>query len=227
VLHIYLIHRVMGRRKRYRDDEFDDTVERTYFGQISKEDEIEALNAEKGDKIPDDDASQIERNREKKRLKKQRQREKKEALKKEEEKSKAAKEKIEQEKVKTREEKLERKKLEKKAPDEDKFITTHKGVKYCDVLVGKGPVIEDRKKVTVKYILRSKSKQGKVLDSGSNFSFKMGKGEVIPGWEIGLLRMKQGGIRHIIVPPAAGYGNKDIGGGKGVDLYFEVTLLKC
>jgi FKBP-type peptidyl-prolyl cis-trans isomerase len=161
----------MGRRKRYRDDEFDDTVERTYFGQMSKEEEVEALNVEKGDKISDVDASQIERNREKKRLKKQRQREKKE-----EEKSRAAKEKLELEKVKTREEKSERKKLEKKAPDEDKFITTHKGVKYCDVLVGKGPVIEDRKKVTVKYILRSKSKQGKVLDSGSNFSFKMGKG---------------------------------------------------
>lgn len=217
----------MGRRKRYRDDDFDDTLERTYFGQTSKQEETSKAEEVDVDNISNEDALQIERNREKKRLKKQRQREKKEALKKEEEESKAAKLKLEQEKSKTREEKLERKRLEKKAPNVDKFITTHKGVKYCDVLVGKGPVIEDRKKVTVKYILRSKSKQGKILDSGSNFSFKMGKGEVIPGWEIGLLRMKQGGIRHIIVPPAAGYGNKDIGGGKGIDLYFEVTLLKC
>lgn len=214
----------MGRRKRYHDDDFDDTLERTYFGQPSKE---EGKSNVEGDKKSDVDASQIERNREKKRLKKQRQREKKEALRKEEEESKAEKLKLEEEKLKTRKEKLERQKLEKKAPEEDKFITTHKGVKYRDILVGKGPVIEDRKKVTVKYVLRSKSKQGKILDSGSNFSFKMGKGEVIPGWEIGLLRMKQGGIRHIIVPPAAGYGNRDIGGGKGVDLYFEVTLLKC
>ena len=52
-------------------------------------------------------------------------------------------------------------------------------------------------------------------------------GEVIEGWEIGLQGMKQGGIRHIIVPPKAGYGTKDIGAGVGATLYFEVTLLKC
>ena len=50
---------------------------------------------------------------------------------------------------------------------------------------------------------------------------------MIEGWEIGLSGMKQGGIRHIIVPPKAGYGAKDIGGGAGATLYFEVTLLKC
>ena len=55
----------------------------------------------------------------------------------------------------------------------------------------------------------------------------MGKGEVIKGWEIGLLKMRQGGIRHILVDPSAGYGNQDIGGGKGADLYFEVTLIRC
>jgi FKBP-type peptidyl-prolyl cis-trans isomerase len=52
-------------------------------------------------------------------------------------------------------------------------------------------------------------------------------GEVIEGWEIGMKGMKQGGIRHIIVPPKAGYGTKDIGGGAGAILYFEVTLLSC
>ena len=55
----------------------------------------------------------------------------------------------------------------------------------------------------------------------------MGKGEVIPGWEIGLLRMRQGGTRHLIVPPGAGYGNRNIGAGSGALLYFEITLLSC
>ena len=119
------------------------------------------------------------------------------------------------------------KEIEKKEPAVGEFIKTHKGVKYCDVEIGKGPIIEDRKKVRVKYVLRANDKKGKIIDSGGNFGFTMGKGEVISGWEIGLLRMKQGGTRHIIVPPTAGYGSKDIGAGAGALLYFEVNLLKC
>eukprot|EP00536_Pseudo-nitzschia_multiseries_P002878 jgi/Psemu1/295002/fgenesh1_pm.41_\ len=101
------------------------------------------------------------------------------------------------------------------------------GVRYMDVLVGNGPLLVDRKKIVCQYILRAKSKTGKVLDSGDRFAFKFGKGEVIQGWEIGLKGMKQGGRRHIMVPPSAGYGMKDIGGGRGATLYFDVTLLKC
>ena len=109
-----------------------------------------------------------------------------------------------------------------------KFITTHRGVQYCDIIVGKGPIIQDRKKVHVKYVLRAnKHKTGKILDSSSNFSFRVGKGEVIPGWDIGLLRMRQGGVRYLIVPPGAGYGNRNIGAGPGGLLYFEITLLSC
>lgn len=79
----------------------------------------------------------------------------------------------------------------------------------------------------VSYKLHAKNKTGKVIDSSSNFGFCMGKGEVISGWEIGLLRMRQGGTRHLIVPPAAGYGNQNIGAGSGGLLYFEITLLSC
>mmetsp|Transcript_32610 Transcript_32610/g.49142 ORF Transcript_32610/g.49142 Transcript_32610/m.49142 type:complete len:105 (+) Transcript_32610:468-782(+) len=102
-----------------------------------------------------------------------------------------------------------------------------KGVKYLDILVGKGPQVRDRKKVRVKYTLRSKTKVGKVLDSSENFGFRLGKGEVIQGWDIGLEGMRQGGLRHLIIPPEAGYGRKDIGAGPGADLYFEVALLSC
>lgn len=107
------------------------------------------------------------------------------------------------------------------------FRTIHKGVKYLDLVVGKGPMVQHRKKVRVSYTLRSKSHTtGKVLDSSYNFGFRVGKGEVIQGWDIGLEGMRVGGVRHLIVPPLAGYGNnKDVGAGRGGDLFFEIELL--
>ena len=46
----------------------------------------------------------------------------------------------------------------------------------------------------------------------SDFSFKVGKGDVIKGWDIGVRGMRRGGTRVLLVPPKAGYGNRDIGG---------------
>ena len=173
---------------------------------------------------------EIAQKRLRKKAKKLRQKQKKLALKKAEEDEKAAI-KREQErkelKVETKKRKDSVKKGATRATNINDFIKTHKGVKYCDVLVGKGMIVQDRKKVRVTYVLRAHDKNGKVLDSGGHFGFDMGKGEVIEGWENGLKGMKEGGIRHIIVPPKAGYGTKDIGGGAGAMLYFEVTLLKC
>jgi FKBP-type peptidyl-prolyl cis-trans isomerase len=107
------------------------------------------------------------------------------------------------------------------------FRTMHKGVKYLDLVVGKGPTVQHRKKVRVSYTLRAKSHTtGKVLDSSHNFGFRLGKGEVIQGWDIGLEGMRMGGVRRLIVPPLAGYGNsKDVGAGRGGDLFFEIELL--
>jgi len=106
------------------------------------------------------------------------------------------------------------------------FRTFNKGVKCLDLVVGKGPMVQHRKKVHVSYTLRAKSHTtGKILDSSKIFGFRVGKGEVIQGWDIGLEYMKVGGIRRLIVPPQAGYGSKDVGAGKGADLYFEIELL--
>lgn len=100
------------------------------------------------------------------------------------------------------------------------------GVKYQDVVVGKGPIVEDRKQIRVKYKLRAKSFQGgKVIDSSHNHGFRLGRGEVIKGWDIGLAGMKHGGRRRIVVPHQAGYGvGIDVGAGKGGLLYFDVTV---
>eukprot|EP01083_Nonionella_stella_P024215 66932_1 len=217
----------MGRRKRCRDDDYDDSVEKAFFASHQTAEEKQQAAKEESNQGKEKSAEDYERLRNKKKAKKERQKQKKlEARLEAEEKNRQSK-KIAAEVQELKEKKKERKLIEKTKPSPEKFIKTHKGVKYCDILKGTGPMIEDRKKVRVKYILRAKDKEGKVIDKGSNFGFSMGKGEVISGWEIGLLRMKQGGIRHIIVPPAAGYGTKDIGGGNGCLLYFEVTLLKC
>lgn len=164
----------------------------------------------------------IERLRLKKRRKKELQKEKKRVAA-----EKLAAEMETQKKEKEDKKKKENEDVKKNTCNPNRFITTHRGVQYCDIVVGRGPVVQDRKKVRVSYKLRAKHKTGKVLDSSSNFGFRVGKGEVISGWEIGLLRMRQGGTRHLIIPPNAGYGNKNIGAGSGALLYFEVTLLSC
>mmetsp|Transcript_16063 Transcript_16063/g.34733 ORF Transcript_16063/g.34733 Transcript_16063/m.34733 type:complete len:345 (+) Transcript_16063:141-1175(+) len=106
------------------------------------------------------------------------------------------------------------------------FKTLGKGVKYQDSVIGKGPTVQHRKKVIVSYTLRSKSHTtGKILDSSNSFGFRLGKSEVIKGWDIGLQDMRVGGTRLLVVAPSAGYGNKDVGAGQGADLYFQIELL--
>lgn len=94
-------------------------------------------------------------------------------------------------------------------------------------MVGKGPVVQDRKKVRVAYMLRAKHRYGKILDSSQDFGFRLGRGEVIDGWDIGVQGMRRGGKRHLIVPSQAGYGNQNIGAGKGGILFFELTVIAC
>ena len=125
------------------------------------------------------------------------------------------------EKIRLQKEKKRREEQERKQT----FVTSRMGVKYQDVVVGKGPEVQNRKKVRVSYTLRAKTRCGKIIDSSDNFGFRLGRGEVIEGWDIGVLGMRKGGTRHLIIPPNAGYGNKDIGAGRGGILFFQVTVL--
>lgn len=140
----------------------------------------------------------------------------------------AAKQKEELQKVAQleKQQQIEKKKKSKEKHSTQSFRTLHKGVKCLDLVVGKGQMVQHRKKVRVSYTLRAKSHTtGKILDSSQNFGFRLGKGAVIQGWDIGLEGMKVGGVRRLIVPPLAGYGNKDVGAGRGADLFFEIELL--
>jgi FKBP-type peptidyl-prolyl cis-trans isomerase len=121
----------------------------------------------------------------------------------------------------------ERPKEPKKETPKSDTVTCRKGVSYRDIVIGRGPVVKSRGKVRVEYTLRKHHETGNIIDSSDNFGFQLGKGEVIEGWDIGFKGMRQGGVRHLWIPPEAGYAQKDIGAGKGGILFFKVMLLGC
>ncbi len=105
--------------------------------------------------------------------------------------------------------------------------TTSTGLKYEDTLVGTGESPANGRLVTVHYT--GKFQDGRQFDSSIGkqpFSFVLGTGSVIAGWDEGVLGMKVGGKRLLEVPPALGYGSRDYGPiPGGSTLYFEVELL--
>ena len=79
---------------------------------------------------------------------------------------------------------------------------------------GSGPEAEMGDRLEVKYV--GKLENGKVFDSsekrGHDFSFRLGKREVIPAWDAGLVGMRKGGKRKLTVPPHLAYGARGIRG---------------
>jgi len=82
-------------------------------------------------------------------------------------------------------------------------------------------------KVSMRYV--GKLPNGKIFDSntkGKPFTFKLGVGEVIKGWDEGVAGMKVGGERLLIIPPSLGYGNRKLDGiPPNSTLRFEIKLL--
>jgi peptidylprolyl isomerase len=111
---------------------------------------------------------------------------------------------------------------------DEKVIKTDSGLEYVDLKVGDGDEAKTGKFVTVHYVGTYKD-GGKEFDrSGEKpYEFKLGAGKVIRGWDEGLVGMKVGGKRKLIVPYKLAYGEE---GGQGIppkaDLVFEVELLK-
>jgi FKBP-type peptidyl-prolyl cis-trans isomerase FkpA len=114
------------------------------------------------------------------------------------------------------------------------MITTDSGLQYDDTVEGAGDVAVAGQVVTVHYSgwLYEEGERGRKFDSskdrGSAFSFDLGAGRVIRGWDEGVQGMRVGGTRVLVIPPALGYGARGAGGVIPPDatLLFEVELLQ-
>lgn len=108
-------------------------------------------------------------------------------------------------------------------------VTTASGLKYIDQVVGKGASPVKGKQVKVHYTgtLLNGKKFDSSVDRNEPFVFVIGRGEVIPGWDEGVMSMKVGGKRRLIVPPKLGYGAAGAGGviPPNATLIFDVELL--
>ena len=109
-----------------------------------------------------------------------------------------------------------------------KTVTTASGLKYTDVKVGSGASPVKGKQVKVHYT--GTLENGKQFDSSVGrgpFSFVIGVGQVIAGWDEGVMGMKVGGKRKLIIPSKLGYGARGAGGDipPNATLLFDVELL--
>jgi FKBP-type peptidyl-prolyl cis-trans isomerase len=89
-----------------------------------------------------------------------------------------------------------------------KMVTLPDGLKYQDVVVGKGASPKPGQTVIVDYVgtFQNGTKFDASADHGGTFSFNIGEHQVIPGWDEGVMTMKIGGTRKLIIPPDLGYG---------------------
>jgi peptidylprolyl isomerase len=106
---------------------------------------------------------------------------------------------------------------------------TESGLRITDLVVGEGAEALTGQNVQVNY--RGTLVNGKEFDSSYGrgpFSFPLGGGRVIRGWDEGVAGMKVGGKRKLVIPPDLGYGSRGAGGviPPNATLIFEVELLR-
>ena len=108
--------------------------------------------------------------------------------------------------------------------------TVAHGVTVEDRKEGTGPSVKNGSKVSIRYVgkLQSNNKQFDANTKGKPFNFTVGKGDCIKGMEAGVVGMKPGGERRIIIPAAAGYGSQKLPEiPANSTLVFDIKLLSA
>ena len=111
----------------------------------------------------------------------------------------------------------------------EQVVATPSGLQYVDLVTGNGKLANTGDMAVVHYTgwLKDGTKFDSSKDRNKPFRFSLGAGQVIKGWDEGVVGMKIGGTRKLIIPPDLGYGAR--GAGRVIPpnatLTFEVELL--
>ncbi|MGQ0667066.1 MAG: FKBP-type peptidyl-prolyl cis-trans isomerase [Nitrospiraceae bacterium] len=118
--------------------------------------------------------------------------------------------------------------VSEKDPNSNEIVTPS-GLKYIDQTIGTGDLAVAGTTTTVHYTgwLENGKKFDSSVDRGQPFSFPLGAGRVIKGWDEGVAGMKVGGKRKLTIPSTLGYGTRGAGGviPPNATLIFDVELL--
>jgi len=114
-------------------------------------------------------------------------------------------------------------------PEAGEPVRYDNGLVVQDAVIGSGQAAENGDTLSAHYV--GMLENGSVFDNSYNrgqpIQFVLGSGQLIQGWELGLIGMKEGGKRKLIIPPALGYGSQGAGGviPPNATLLFEIELV--
>lgn len=115
------------------------------------------------------------------------------------------------------------------ADDQEGWVELKKGLRYLDLEVGEGEEARSGMMVQMHYTgwLEDGTKFQSSLDSGQPFAFQLGRGQVIQGWEKGVVGMREGGRRKLEIPFPLAYGRRGRPPmiPRNANLVFEVELI--
>jgi peptidylprolyl isomerase len=114
---------------------------------------------------------------------------------------------------------------------EEEYTEAESGLLYYDLVVGDGEAVQTGQQVLIHYTgwLEDGFMFDSSLDHGQPVSFIFGIGQVIPGWDVGLEGMQEGGMRQMIIPSELAFGEEGAGGGiipPNASLIFQIELVE-